>query len=267
MKEADLVQMLNTTTRFRFLQSKACRVTMAIAYSLAAGNVNITFGEAPYGRDNHFSIVTWFPLDKQRGSIFSEIDFVCSTFDLCDRTFLTKRAQELVNTIDETYKYRRIDPLASSRNSDKCDVFSQSVNCPSGMCSASYDAANSRTSFQAECMANASAAALRTSVKIHGVGYGTFELDLFEYTRMMKKCNSEVVSNRTRQRMEILCGPVPTVAPRLPSTNGTDRTRNPPPNTFPALHNVLPYQRDPKLKQSRHDAEVKKKFPSLGFLL
>ena len=227
MDEADLVRMIDTKTWNSIAKFTACHITMTIDYHPTTGNVSITFGKAPYGGGDHSSIVTRFPLDKQRDSIVSEIDFVCSTVDRCDRTFLIKWVPGMVNTIYETYKYGRNDSSAASENSDKSYVLSKSVYCPSGECIASYDLAKNRAIFRVDCMTNDSIEAFEGSVRRQAIRDRPMRLYEREYIRMMDECNSEAVFNQIRRRKQILPGHVPYVTPWFPLVNRAYKQLNP----------------------------------------
>ena len=236
MDEADLVRIIDTSTWNSVVTFTACHITMTIDHHPTTGNVKITFGKGPYGEGYQSSIVTRFPMDKQRGSIVSEIDFACSTFDRCDRTFLIKWARGLVNTTYDTYKDGRNDSSATSENSDKSYVLSKSVYCPGGKCIASYDASNNRTIFRTDCITNDSTEAFKGYVRVQAVRDRPVWLYDHEYVRMTDECNSETVFNRIRRKKEILPNHVPYDTRRFLRVNRAYGQFNPSRDTFEAYY-------------------------------
>lgn len=154
-----ILKKINNKTIHSYTTNNLCHVTIFIDYNQIGGNVIIKFNFDTVRKTDSFSIETLFPLIKENDSIISNINYVCSTDDLCDQIFIETWLQRLANIKYEPLQDKLIYILPSNIQSDKCYTTNKVTQYSNDTCDAEYNSNNRNIVPTSNCLANASTTA------------------------------------------------------------------------------------------------------------
>ncbi|CAF0903768.1 unnamed protein product [Rotaria sordida] len=147
--------------------NSVCHVTIIVEYNIQGDDyVNITYDEPASDTCDYMEFGTTFTLENDQQSMVSYIDYVCSSHDFCEHTFVKQWVKRLLGTDDNSLHTAITYLLSNSSESTKCYWKHATSDCASHMCFALYDELKNIPLNNGSCLENRSLGSIYIYVKI-----------------------------------------------------------------------------------------------------
>ncbi|CAF3978963.1 unnamed protein product [Rotaria magnacalcarata] len=135
----------------------ACRVTVSVEYNVKGDDyVNVIYGEAVNDTCEYMTFETSFTSENDQQSMVSYIDYVCSSNNFCEHTFVRQWVKQLLGTENNPLHTAITYILSNSSELTKCNWKHATPECASHLCFALYDELKNVPLKNDSCLANRS---------------------------------------------------------------------------------------------------------------
>ncbi|CAF4709756.1 unnamed protein product, partial [Rotaria sp. Silwood2] len=172
-----------------------CYITIHIDYNKINDYIIIDFGQYTNNTYNYLSIETLFTLVKEYNVTISNIEYMCLSYDFCDKNFINKWIYYLVNINYEILQDKLSYILISKNPSNKCYIGEKFLECLNGMCIASFNTNFGPVGFGTDCEYNMSLKNATLHVKIQSIDFQPMHYSILEYICTSFECNGNLSFN------------------------------------------------------------------------
>ncbi|CAF1227048.1 unnamed protein product [Rotaria magnacalcarata] len=159
----------------------ACRVTVSVEYNVKGDDyVNVIYGEAVNDTCEYMTFETSFTSENDQQSMVSYIDYVCSSNNFCEHTFVRQWVKQLLGTENNPLHTAITYILSNSSELTKCNWKHATPECASHLCFALYDELKNVPLKNDSCLANRSSGSVYIYVNtklIDSIQSSPIELD------------------------------------------------------------------------------------------